>query len=400
VPDFPTASDLFRVARDKIVSKNGNIRPESVDKDGTDTNILVAAMAAVGDEVIRQLTVLEAGVFKDSATGDALVRLLFDRYGLRKKSAAPAFVTVNFTTTAPAASSFAIPSGTLLQSQAGSQFVTVEDATFPVGAIGPILVVARSILAGANQQVGANAIKAIVSQVSGSPADLAVNNPKASFGADDEEDEDTFRQQAVDFFTSARRGTLTAIQNAALAVPGVRRAAAFEVLDSLGRPGKEVELVVADAFVDQLANLSSVPPSYQVQSQAFSTQVFAALDDARAVGIFVDVVVASVVMLGVQLALAFTAGTDPHTAALQARALVVGYVNGLSPGQPFVPQDLITSLKSVSGLIVSSTTIVSPAGSIVPGVLQVLRTTLALVSALSLQTDRPLATGLNPDAFR
>lgn len=400
MPDFPTASDLFRVARDKIVSKNGNIRPESVDKDGTDNNILVAAMAAVGDEVIRQLTVLEAGVFKDSATGSALVRLLFDRYGLRKKSAAPAFVTVGFSTTAPAAASFAIPSGTLLQSLAGSQFVTIEDATFPLGATGPVLVAARSVLAGASQQVGASSVRAIVGQISGSPTDLVVNNPKASFGADDEEDEETFRQQAVDFFTSARRGVLTAIQNAALAVPGVRRAAAFEVIDGLGRPGKEVELVVADAFVDQLANLSSVPPSYQAQSQAFAMQVFNALDDARSAGIFVDVVIGSVVMLGVQLALAFTAGADPNVAALQARSIVVGYVNGLSPGQPFVPKDLLSALRSVTGLIVSSTTIVSPAGSVVPGVLQVLRTTLALVSALSLQTDRPLATGLNPDAFR
>jgi hypothetical protein len=43
--------------------------------------------------------------------------------------------------------------------------------------------------------------------------------------------------------------------------------------------------------------------------------------------------------------------------------------------------------------------IVSPAGNIAVKPLQVLRTSLGLVSAVAAQTDLPLVTGTNPDSY-
>ena len=74
----------------------------------------LAVGVAVGDEVIGQLIDVIAGAFLDSARGEALDRLVFDRYGLLRKQAASSLGTVNFITTTPTASSFTIPEGTVV----------------------------------------------------------------------------------------------------------------------------------------------------------------------------------------------------------------------------------------------------------------------------------------------
>jgi hypothetical protein len=43
--------------------------------------------------------------------------------------------------------------------------------------------------------------------------------------------------------------------------------------------------------------------------------------------------------------------------------------------------------------------IISPVGDVIAKPLQVIRASLSLVSALSSQTDQPLATGINPDSY-
>jgi hypothetical protein len=125
-----------------------------------------------------------------------------------------------------------------------------------------------------------------------------------------------------------------------------------------------------------------------------------ALHDVRAAGIFVEVVVANVVLQPIQLALTFAAGADVNIAALQARAMVVGYVNSLVPGAPFVAGDAAAQLARVSGLAVNGNGIISPAGNVAVTPFQVVRTTLGLVSAVAAQTDTPIVTGSNPDSYR
>ena len=80
--DFPTFSDFVRIARDKILSFNGRITRETIERQGSDANILVAAMAACADEVTGQLQRVAASLFLDSARGIDLDRLVADRYGI------------------------------------------------------------------------------------------------------------------------------------------------------------------------------------------------------------------------------------------------------------------------------------------------------------------------------
>jgi len=396
--DFPTFEDLFRVARDEILTRNRLLTREVVEREGSDTNALVAAGAAVGDELVAQLARVAKGLFLDSAEDECLDRLIFDRFGLLRKDAAPAWVSVSFTTTTPAPGAFAIPAGTRLTTVDGRQFITTAAATFPAGSAGPVVVAARSAQAGFDQQVGANTINAVSGGIAGAPGDLAVTNPLASAGAADRENDDEYRARARLVFETARRGTLAAIRAAALNVPGVQTATAFEVLDEFGRPAKTLQLVISDRFTDALVG-QVTPPLYAAQSALLAAQVFQALEDTRAGGIYVDVRIGQVVLQSVQLGLRFRAGVNVDATAFQARTRVVNAINSLAPGSSLVVADLVSALRMVPGLLVTGDEILSPAGDVVAESLQVLRTTLGLVVASSLQPDVALQGSTNPDTF-
>jgi hypothetical protein len=380
------------VARDEIMAHNSRLRRDVVEREGTDANVLVSAMVAVGDEVVLHLQRLCAGQFIDSARKEALRRLVFDRYGLSAQTASPALCSVSFSTAAANPAAFSIPAGTKLVTSDGKQFATLSAALFPAGSTGPVSVPARSVLAGLSQQVAPGKVVNISDFIPGAPGDLAVTNPLASSGAADAEEDEDFRARAKSFFSTARRGTSAAIKQAALGVAGVRRASVFEAVDELGRPARWAQLIIADQFTDALV-LAEAPAGYAAQSQVLADTVFAALDDVRACGIFVDVVVAQVILQGVQLSLCFDAGAAVDTVALKARAAVVTYVNGLAPGAPFVPADCVEQLRLVPGLIVTGAEVVSPAGQVQPERLQVLRTTLSLVTVPTVVSTRALQSG-------
>jgi uncharacterized phage protein gp47/JayE len=381
--DLPTQNDLFRIGRDEVMARSNALTKAVVERPGTDANALVAAGSAVGDEVIGQLAGIQAGLFQDTAKGKKLDRLLIDRYGLYRKPAAPAFGEIVFTTTAANPIAFSIPRNTRVQTGDGNQFVTLVTTPFPALSVGPISIPVRSVLAGSQQQAKIGTITTIIDKPTNAPTDLVITNPLATFGADDEELDEDYRLRAQEFYVTARRGTLRAITAGALAVPGVRRALAFEYTDALGRPAKGVSLVISDAFTAQLVGVTPTPTAYQTQSAVIAQQVADGLEDVRAAGILVTVLVAEVVLQGVSLGLSFIAGADADAAALQARGTVAAYINGLAPGASFVPATAINKLRSVPGLTVTGNEILSPSGTVVAQPLQVLRSSLSLVVAVT-----------------
>lgn len=399
MPDFPKFGELFRVGRDEALVRNAKISREMVEREGTDANILVASSAAMADEVSGQLTDLDAALFLDSAVGQVLDRLVFDRYGMTRKPAAAAIGSANFYTATAAPATFSIPLNTLLQTASGVQYLTSESAVYPAGSAGPVVVAVRSAKAGADQAAKIGTITSIAGQISGSPANLTVRNTLATTGADDAEQDDALRARARNFFVTARRGTMKALEAAALNVPGVRQAVAFEYIDGFGRPTRSVQLVVTDAFTEQFADYSTVPPLYQAQSQAISANVVQALADVRPAGTYVRVYVANVILQPMQLTLAFTAGANVNDSALAARAAVVAYVNGLEPGATLSASAMLSKLQNVAGLAFTGGELLSPVGDVVPQPLQVIRASLALVSAVAAQTDQPIVTGSNPDSY-
>lgn len=399
MPDLPTFGDLVRIGRDEVLARNARLSREAVEREGMDANVLLAACAAMADEISGQLADLSAALFLDSAREEDLDRLVFDRYGLVRKPAAASIGSIEFSTSVASPTTFALPAGIIVQTAGGLQFITTESSIFNVGTVGPVVVAVRSILAGSDQDAKSGAVNSVVSTIPGSPNDLAVTNSLATVGGDDAETDDSLRERARRFFTTARRGTVAAIEAAALNVPGIQTANVFEVLDALGRPARLLQLVVADAFTEQFVNFDAVPPRFEVQSQAITTQVTAALSDVRPAGTFVQVIVANTVIQPIQLALTFQAGADVNDSALQARAAVTNFVNALPSGDPLIIQALLNVIEIVPGLRFTGDEVLSPAGDVIAAPLQLIRTTLGLVSAVAAQTDQPIVTGSNPDSF-
>ena len=147
--DFPNFQTLFQIARNEALVRNPQLSQDAIEREGSDANILIATACAASDEVVGQLTTVSAGLFLDSANGDALDRLLFDRYGLTRKVAAASVGSVAFTTTAAAPAPFVIPANTQLATTDGLNFETIEAALFPGASTGPIYVGVRSLLSGA-----------------------------------------------------------------------------------------------------------------------------------------------------------------------------------------------------------------------------------------------------------
>ena len=400
--DFPSFPTLFQVARNEALSLNSQLTKGAIDRPGSDANILIAAATAAADEVVGQLTTVTAGLFLDSANGDALDRLLADRYGLARKVASAATGSVAFSTVASNPAPFTIPANTFLSTADGRQYQTVQNELFPSGTTGPVYVAITSLLAGADQQASVNTITNIIGTIPGAPTDLKVTNPIATAGAADAESDTDFRERGRAFFSTVRRGTLSAIVQGALTVPGVVRASAYEALDSQGRGNKLVYCAIADQYTDQLADLGVNPPAYQAQSKVLAQTVFNALEEYRPAGVFVQVQLAQVILQPVLLALSFEAGANIDEVANNARAACVNVINSLNPGDDLTPAMLFAGLQGVSGLILTTAgdVIASPAGTVTTNPLQVLRTTLALVRASSSNPGTPIGSYTNPDAVQ
>lgn len=394
--DFPKASDFYRIFRDEAVSRSTRLTVNAVDREGSDSNIHAYGSAVVGEEVIGQLAGVVDGVFLDSAFGAKLEKWAWDRYGLTKKPAAPSFVYLSFSTTAAAPAAFTITSGTRCSTATGQEFRTVVSVPFPMGGTGPILVLARSTLAGIDQNVGSGTIRNLTSSVTGAPSDLAVTNTEAAAGGAPIESDSDFKDRIRRFWVAARRGTKGAIETGALGVPGVVRAVSIETLQSFGYPARSLTLVISDAFTDALVKQGVSVPTYDTKSQAFAAVVAGALDEYRPDGTPVRVIVAQVRMTPAVLRLRFQATvTNPDAVALYARTLIVQMINGLNPGAAFDPGAAIKLLKSVAGLDVFGDEIASPVGPIIPtSPYQKLASSLSLVTTDSQATLQSQATNV------
>jgi hypothetical protein len=278
----------------------------------------------------------------------------------------------------------------------GVQFQTTLDATIPAGTVGPLSVSVRSLRAGSTVFAAVGTITSILSQIPGSPQGLSVTNLLATTPGTDEESDDSLRAAYKNFFRTATKGTLSALEQAALRFVdpdnggGVVAATALEYYDTLGRQTKQVLLAIADQYTDQFVNTNTVPPTYAERSQALAGEVLAFLRDVRPAGVYVGVFVCRIVPLAVRLNLTFAAGADPFQVSVAARATMSNYVNGLAPGIAFRRASASDALRTVPGLVVTGNEVLFPFGDVVPRVLEKFGTDLRFVTANSTAVDKPL----------
>lgn len=360
--DLPTRQDLFRVGRTAALAVPGGPIPASeFDRAGSNANLLLALSSVQGEEVIREVARALRDLLIDTAVGEGLDRLVFDRYELLRKSAARAVGTLNLSRTLVTGGSGTVPIGTRAQTSAGVQFETTEAVGFgPSTLTGTVAV--RALVAGLSGNVSAGSVVSFVDP----PFDtsIAVTNATVMAGGADQEADEAFRRRAKQFLPTLRRGILAAIEFGAKSVPGVHVARAIETLTPTGFQTGLVDLYVLDA-----SGASNVSLLQLVRDE---------LLEFRAAGINVVAANGAVVLQAISLVLAFTAGVATRTVADRVRNTVVAVVNDLNIGEVLRVSRIVSAAHTIAG--VASTVVTDPVGDVVPSASQAVRTSFALVT--------------------
>ncbi len=348
---FPSRSDLFQIGRAAIAATpNIRINPSVVDVPGSDANLVVGTCAVMGEEVSARGAMALRGAFAELARGSALDRVLYDRYGLLRFSAQPATVDLVLSRPMPPGPTpGTIDAGSVVQTADGTQFGLDVDVTWGSGQL-TATVSATALVNGS----GGNVVAGTVTSWSTAPFDatITVTNPAPASGGIDTESGVQFLGRARGFFPTLARGTLGAIEFGAKQVPGIAVATATEIVNPNGYPAAVVQLVVGD----QLGNASS----------DLLKAVATALLAYRAAGIFVMIIGGIVFQQAVTWALTFQSGTNEVLAMSRVQAVTVAISQYLAPGATLLRSALISAAQSVPGVIVSDSSLVIPAGDIVP----------------------------------
>lgn len=373
VAALPTREDLFQVGAREVFSRgqnrppNARVSPQAVFTPGTDINIILAACSAMGDESLRHLALRIAALYLDSAEGEDLDRLVADRFSpeIVRKQSAQAVVPLSFSRPIPpsAGAIVTLDVGTVIRTSGGVEFELSQAVAFPLNSSGPFVGTAKAVLSGSGGNVEAGEL----AQFAQSPVDptLIVTNLEPASGGSDIETDQSLRERARAFFTTARRATLSAIEAGALTVDGVVAATAEEVLGTDGLPNGMVRLFISD----DLGRSNSV----------LAAAVAVALREFRAGGIIVPVLTTQPRFEDINYQIAFRSGTDTRAAIQQLKSLTVAAVNVLFPQEPLQRSLLFALARSIPGAIVPDNAVSLPAGDIVPDDAEVIKTSLSRV---------------------
>ncbi len=371
---LPTREDYFQTGAREVFARGAarprasRVSPQAVFTEGTDINIILAACSAMADEATRHMAMRIAALYLDGAEKEDLDRLVADRFSptLVRKQASQAVVPLIFTRAIPpsAGAPITLPVGTQVRTSTGFVFELIEAASFSLNSTGPASAAAQALQAGVVGNVAAGTISQFV-QTPGDPAILVENEEPATGGADIETDA-SLRERARDFFRTARRGILAAIEFGALTVNGVVAATAEELLDPDGLPNGFVRVFIAD----------NTGQSNTVLAEAVRN----ALLEFRAAGIVVDVLTTAPRYETIAYQVAFRSGLDTRQAIQQLKSLTVNAVNLLAPQEPLQRSMLYALARSIPGSIVPDNAVQTPAGDVFPNAGQVIKTTFDRVT--------------------
>jgi uncharacterized phage protein gp47/JayE len=368
--DFPSRLDLFALGRAYTLQRATKIDPGQIDVIGSDVNIYVGSTSHVAYALVLQLAYAVNRLLLDGAVGEDLDRYAWDRYQLTRFGATAAVGPARIFRATAAALGGTIPLGTKVKTLVGTEYITTSVCTFAPADLSKSVSV-RCTQAGKSAQVGKNQIRRFSNlAVLWDQSLQIINDAGPTAGGEDVEDDDTFKERIRDFWNTARRGTLGAIEYGARQTPGVVSAQAQEALTTDGNPARVVFLYIAD--------------SSGVASDELAQAVRANLFDFRAGGIAVIVSNSLPQIAQITLLLTFQAGVDTNTLTTNIRAAIVEYVNSL-PVNGTLHKGAISSVLerfTNDGLIPNDATIVTPVGDLVPAIGSTLRTTLTNVTTL------------------
>jgi uncharacterized phage protein gp47/JayE len=307
-------SEAFTYAMVEALAKNPKLSQETIETEGTTLNLICNMIADVVDEFAARANRGLEGVFLDTAEGDALTRLVVDRYGVQRhgETAAIVSLTLDRTGSAPA---ITMPAGAVFVTSRGVRFGLDAGFAWPSGDTDARVVSATALVTGPGGNVAAGQTWRLETSV-GDATITAANSQAASRGGVEEEDAD-LKVRARGARDADLLGVGERIRKSALEVPGVREASVYEDVDGDGNPTGGGTLVISDGSGGANDTMISV--------------VAEKIKDARPFGAYVGILGATVRLENVTVTAVWDPGKATAANAEALRQAIIARVNQLDP---------------------------------------------------------------------
>lgn len=355
----PSLEELYNDAKAEMVMR----RPDLTVNEGDISDMIAAAIAAVGDRLVGYQADLTRATFVDGARGAELTTLASDHWNIARIAAAKALGAATFTRTSTVGVA-TVPAGTVVATERDSLGQTVEYTTDTLLSL-PALTASGTV--GITASVGGLAGNVQLGKVVRVPSTIpggfswTVNNAGAIIGGAEEESDDELRERIRTFSTTLRRGTLSALEFGARQVAQVKQATAVE--DSSG----SVTVFVTDTNGASNAQMVS--------------DVLDELENWRAAGALVTVTGGSLFQLNpISITLAVRAGVDTAAITADVKAAIVARIAKLKIGETCSRSIIQQAALNVDTDNIIGCTVVLPAADVVPSSSQIIRTDESFVT--------------------
>lgn len=334
-----TRADFARLARNRIrITPGAQLDPASVDKTGSTVNILVNAVAAIGEELeARSAARFGAQLVASAREGD-LDRLILERSKgkLPRKGAAAATIDLQLYRTSAAAGEGLVEAGTEILA-GGLTWTLDASVVFSATSLGPLPASATCATLGTS----GNGVAPDVHRFKSPGALFDVSLVVESFGipsagGDERETDEAYRAR-YGLWDAGLDRNLEFLAAGALGVPGVVAASAVEDTDADNNPTGSVTLYLGDtngrATSALLARVRAAARAFRLAGQ--SVRFVGTSPDFRAFS----------------LRFGILDSANVEQVREEVRAAVVAYVNGLAPGASLLRAQIAAVISAVPGVV-------------------------------------------------
>ncbi|EHM01283.1 hypothetical protein HMPREF9103_00126 [Lentilactobacillus parafarraginis F0439] len=331
---------------DALDTVQGFIRREN----GEDTNVsprsfwgtLARVMAKIAVNIDQNGENVHDSGYIQQSTGVNLDRV-GGNYGLMRKQAEAASVTLSFTGTA----GYVIPTGTVFMDDKGNEFYTVDDCQLDVNGVGSTIVVSSELGSQYNVDAGT-----IVNQQSPVEEIDNVTNSQAAEGGQDMETDLDFRNRLLLASNSNESGTINGVYTALMNTQGVTAVksvynASISDNDSYGNPPKTVHYYVQGGTDQDVANtIFRVGGGGITLYGSLSKTV---LDDSGSIQtIFFDRPQETPIY--VKASIRVSDSFDQSEGTDDVKAAIEGYIESLKMGDTVVTNQFFSNIYAIDGI--------------------------------------------------
>jgi len=312
---IPTVDELYTAARAETEARDPSLTDWN---DGSALDGVTGGGVILADQIIRIGLDRFAGRMIATATGSDLDSAVTDRYPDLPRNLASASIGTLHVTRGGSTGILTIPAGTQARATVNGRTITVAtiSAAYMPAVSSYYDVVARCTETGTAGNLPPNSLTAFVSALAGD-ATATVNNLDYFAGGTADESDDAYRARAQAYPATLRKGTIAALEEGALTVPGVAYVTVDEsYVETLG----EVRVYVGDP--DGRGN------------SALSDLVETELENWRAAGVRVTVYPSSREEITLSLTVYVLRGQGSDALSAACRAAVIGYAGALAPSIP------------------------------------------------------------------